>query len=120
MTSLYTYGLNIEIWELLKQKEFKGEVGWPYYKANEISLVYYYKNIKRGVNADICPRSGRKLLVEATAAFDKLHSGEFEFMFRPKFRDNNFLFKFKFKLNRRHYAKKIATASRVVSCRAKP
>jgi len=79
------YGLNIETWMLAEQKEFKGEAGWPYYKANEISLLYRYSNIKREIDADINPRKGRRLLVEVTKAYDKLHSGVFEFMLRPKF-----------------------------------
>ena len=84
------YGLNVEIWDLMKQREFRGEVGWNYYKSNELSLVYRYKSVRPELDADINPRGGRKIVVEVTKAFDKLHSGEFEFMFRPIYRDNDF------------------------------
>jgi hypothetical protein len=78
------YGVNIEVWELAKQREFKGEVGWNYYIADELSLLWHYKDVREEVDADINPRGGRILDVEVTKAFDKLHSGEFASgLFRP-------------------------------------
>jgi hypothetical protein len=84
------YGLNVEVWEYRDQKEFKGEGGWNYYLANEVSLLFHYMNIREEVDADVNPRSGRALDVELTQAFDKLHSGEFEFMFRPAYNKDYF------------------------------
>ncbi|MCX5752699.1 MAG: hypothetical protein NTW97_03520, partial [Candidatus Krumholzibacteria bacterium] len=72
------YGVNIEIWELLKQREFKGEIGWSYYIADELSFLWHYKSVREEVDGDVNPRSGRILDLEITKAFDKLHSGEFE------------------------------------------
>jgi hypothetical protein len=77
------YGLNMEIWELLKQREFRGEGGWNYYVANEISLLLHYRAIREEIDADINPRGGRSVDIEITRAYDKLHSGDFEFAFRP-------------------------------------
>jgi hypothetical protein len=84
------YGLNVEVWEYRNQKEFKGEGGWNYYLANEVSLLFHYMSIQEEVDADINPRSGRTLDVEVTQAYDKLHSGEFEFMFRPAYNRDYF------------------------------
>ncbi len=87
------YGLNLEIWELLKQREFRGEVGWNYYRANEISLLWHYKNIREEVDADINPRGGRRIDVEVTRAYDKLHSGNFSEdtqFFRPIYNEDYF------------------------------
>jgi hypothetical protein len=78
------YGVNIEIWELLNQREFKGEIGWNYYIADELSLLWHYKSVREEVDGDINPRSGRVFDLEITKAFDKLHSGEFATgLFRP-------------------------------------
>jgi hypothetical protein len=78
------YGVNIEVWKLARQREFKGEIGWNYYVANEMSLLWHYKNIREEVDGDINPRSGRTLDLEITKAYDKLHSGAFaEGLFRP-------------------------------------
>lgn len=78
------YGVNIEIWELLKQPEFKGEIGWTYYVADELSLLWHYKNVREEVDGDINPRGGRLFDLEITKAFDKLHSGAFETgLYRP-------------------------------------
>jgi len=84
------YGLNVESWMIGEQREFRGEVGWPYYKANEISLLYRYRKVRRELDADINPRRGRQFIIEVTRAYDKLHSGEFEFMFRPRFEEQTF------------------------------
>lgn len=85
------YGVNIEVWELAAQREFKGEIGWTYYVADEISLLWHYKSVREEVDGDINPRSGRAVDVEVTKAFDKLHSGEFEEgLFRPVYDENNF------------------------------
>ncbi len=78
------YGVNIEIWELARQREFKGEIGWNYYIADELSLLWHYRSVREEVDGDINPRSGRSLDLEITKAFDKLHSGEFASgLFRP-------------------------------------
>jgi hypothetical protein len=91
------YGLNIEIWEFVKppnapiRREFRGEGGWNYYLANELSLLIHYENIEDEVEADINPRSGRSVDLEITQAYDKLHSGAFEpGLFRPIYNKNYF------------------------------
>jgi len=84
------YGLNIELWELLEQREFKGAVGWSYYKADEVSLLFHYKKIHEELHADINPRSGRTIDVEITRAFNKLHSGEFEYAYMPAYTKNDY------------------------------
>lgn len=77
------YGVNMQIWELLDTREFRGEGGWNYYLANELSLLLHYKSIRAEIDADVNPRSGRSINLEATAAFDKLHSGDFAWAFKP-------------------------------------
>jgi len=84
------YGLNMELWELLARREFRGEGGWTYYLANELSLLLHYRSIREEIDSDINPRSGRTLELEATRAYDKLHSGEFEWMFRPAYNKDYF------------------------------
>lgn len=84
------YGVNVELWELLARREFRGEGGWNYYLADEASLLWHYKSIRREVDADINPRAGRALDLEITRAWDKLHSGEFEYVFRPRYDKSNF------------------------------
>lgn len=79
------YGLNINAWEL-----YDFELGWNYYKASEISLLYDYRDIRPSVNADINPRRGRRFFLEATKAYDKLSSGSFEYMFMPIYNINDF------------------------------
>ncbi|MDZ7859822.1 MAG: hypothetical protein U5O15_04000 [Candidatus Krumholzibacteriota bacterium] len=79
------YGLNINAWG-----KYSYEMGWAYYKGSEISLLFSFSDIKPAVNAEINPRKGRKLLVEATMAYDKLFAGEFDYMFMPDYADNNF------------------------------
>ncbi|MCD6378961.1 PD40 domain-containing protein [bacterium] len=79
------YGLNINAWDQVTY-----EMGWSYYKGSEISLLYAFSNIKPGVNADINPRRGRRLFLEATMAHDKLFAGDFVYMFMPDYADNNF------------------------------
>lgn len=77
------YGLNIEALNL-----FGAEVGWTYYKGDEISLIFNYRNIRREVDADINPRRGRDLELEVTRAYNKLSSGEFEYSFMPVYGRN--------------------------------
>lgn len=84
------YGLNIELWELLRQREFRVSVGWNYYRSNEISLLYYYKNVREEIDADVNPRRGRVLGLELTRAYNKLHSGEFAYAFMPVYDRNYF------------------------------
>lgn len=77
------YGLNIEAWEL-----FHEEVGWTYYKGDEVSLLLHYRKIRNEVDTDINPRSGRTVHVELTRAYDRLSSGEFEYRFMPVYGEN--------------------------------
>ena len=84
------YGLNVELWKLVQRPEFQGEGGWTYYKANEFSLLYHYRSIRQEIDSDINPRSGRTIELEVTRAYDKLHSGDFEFAFKPIFNTNDF------------------------------
>jgi len=84
------YGLNFEVWELVPEREFRYAVGWNYYRANEFSILFDYRNVKREVDADINPRRGRTLALEVTKAYDGLSSGEFEFAFKPIFDRNEF------------------------------
>jgi len=79
------YGLNINAWDQVTY-----EMGWSYYKGSEFSLIYDYSAIKSGVDADINPRRGRRFLIEATLAHDKLFAGDFAYMFMPDFAKNNF------------------------------
>ncbi len=83
------YGVNIELWALLDQREFKGEGGWNYFKADEASLLYHYRGIRREVDADINPRGGRSVDLEITRAWDKLEAG-FEYGFMPSYDTNDF------------------------------
>ena len=82
------YGLNFEIWEHVPEREFRYAVGWNYYKTDEYSLQYSYRNIERKTNADINPRRGRRLDLELTYSDAGLSSGEFEFAFKPIYDDN--------------------------------
>jgi hypothetical protein len=84
------YGLNFEVWELVPEREFRYAIGWNYYRANEFSLLFDYRSVHREVDADINPRRGRTLSLEATRAYDELSSGEFEFAFSPVFDQNEF------------------------------
>ena len=85
------YGVNIEVFQLAEQRIFKGEIGWTYYVADELSLLWHYKSVREEVDGDINPRRGRILDLEVTKAFDKLHSGEFaEGLFRPVYDENYF------------------------------
>ncbi len=79
------YGLNINAWD-----QYSFELGWSYYKGSEFSLFYAFSDIKSGVNADINPRRGRKIFLEATRAYNKLFAGEFQYMFMPDYADNIF------------------------------
>lgn len=86
------YGVNLELWEMLERAEFKGEGGWNYYKADEISLLWNYRKIRREIDADINPRLGRGIGVEITRAYDRLASGVFEFNFKPLY-DNHYFWR---------------------------
>jgi hypothetical protein len=77
------YGLNIEALEV-----FGVEVGWTYYKGDEISLIFNYRTVRREVDADINPRRGRDVQLEVTRAYNKLSSGEFEYSFMPVYGKN--------------------------------
>ncbi len=77
------YGLNIEALDV-----FGEEVGWTYYKGDEISLFFNYRKIRPEVDADINPRSGRDIYLELTRAYDKLSSGYFEYRFMPIYGKN--------------------------------
>jgi hypothetical protein len=85
------YGLNFEIWEHYDSaREFRGAVGWNYYKSNEFSLFFKYRTIRKERGYDINPRGGRNIDLEVTAAFNQLHSGEFEYAFMPVYDKNPF------------------------------
>ncbi|MCK4236062.1 MAG: PD40 domain-containing protein, partial [Candidatus Krumholzibacteria bacterium] len=79
------YGLNIEAWD-----PFNQELGWNYYKANEISIVFHYRKVRKEVDGDINPRRGRTLDVQVTRAYNKLSSGDFEYAFLPIYDKNHF------------------------------
>ncbi|MBN1163291.1 MAG: PD40 domain-containing protein [Candidatus Krumholzibacteriota bacterium] len=80
------FGENINAWETLDR-----EYGWNYYKADEISLFYNYRNIKPGVDADINPGGGAAAQLEVSYALGKLASGEFEYGFKPIYNQNKFI-----------------------------
>jgi hypothetical protein len=80
------YGVNINAWEAVGI-----ELGWNYYKADEVSLMFDYRNIKKGIESNINPRGGRSLHVEGSAVAGKLSSGDFEYSFQPLYDDNNFM-----------------------------
>jgi hypothetical protein len=87
------YGVNVELWQIMKpstREEFRGEGGWNYYLANELSLLFFYMSVRDEIDADINPRSGRSIAIEATRAYDKLHSGEFAFAFSPIYDKDQF------------------------------
>ena len=77
------YGLNIEALDV-----FGEEVGWTYYKGDEISLIFNYRKIRPEIDADINPRSGRDISLEVTRAYNKLSSGDFEYRFMPIYGEN--------------------------------
>ena len=80
------YGVNINAWQTLGV-----ELGWNYYKADEVSLMFDYRNIRKGVESNINPRGGRRLHVEGAAVRAKLSSGDFEYSFQPLYNDNDFM-----------------------------
>jgi hypothetical protein len=80
------YGVNINAWESVGI-----ELGWNYYKADEIGLMYDYRSIKKGIESNINPRGGRKLHLEGSAVQAKLSSGDFEYSFQPLYNDNDFM-----------------------------
>ncbi|MDD3643014.1 MAG: BamA/TamA family outer membrane protein, partial [Candidatus Krumholzibacteria bacterium] len=79
------YGLNINAWQV-----YDYEIGWTYYKADEFSLLFDYRTVRREVTADINPRRGRAVHAEATASISSLQSGDFEYSFQPLYDKNNF------------------------------
>ncbi|HSG27350.1 MAG TPA: hypothetical protein VLA34_02630, partial [Candidatus Krumholzibacterium sp.] len=81
------YGLNINAWEA---EDIDMEMGWKYYRANEVSAIFNYLDVKPGVDSDINPRGGRKIALEVTRAWDDLSSGAFEYNFKPIYDDNEF------------------------------
>jgi hypothetical protein len=81
------YGLNISPGEV---PGIPIEIGWTYYKGNELSLLYNYKKLRREVDGDINPRKGRICSVEMTAAYNKLDSGQFEYGFLPIYDKNTY------------------------------
>jgi hypothetical protein len=67
------------------------EVGWKYYNGNEAHARWYYKKIKRAMDADINPRYGREFSLEVMWANDDLfESGEFDYGLNPDFTNNKF------------------------------
>jgi hypothetical protein len=79
------YGVNINAWQSVGI-----ELGWNYYKADEIAAMFDYRNIRKGVESNINPRGGRNLHLEGAAVMAKLSSGDFEYSFQPLYNDNNF------------------------------
>lgn len=79
------YGLNINAWRV-----YDYEIGWTYYKADEVSLRFDYRSVRREVTAQINPRRGRSMSVHAKASRARLQSGEFEYSFQPRYDENNF------------------------------
>jgi hypothetical protein len=67
------------------------EFGWPYYKADEYSLIYRYKDVREEVDAGINPRRGKNLQLEVTYVKGRLETGQFEYAFKPKYGNNDFL-----------------------------
>jgi Tol biopolymer transport system component len=66
-------------------------VGWKYFVGSEFYLEWYFKAIRRAVDADINPRGGREIRLRLMYARDELFtSGEFEYAFRPVLDTNAF------------------------------
>ena len=84
------YGLNDQIWELAKRRIFLGGEAWSYYHANELSFLGHYRSVRREIDADINPRSGRTIDIEITRAFDELFNGKFVFGFKPSYNKDGF------------------------------
>jgi hypothetical protein len=80
------YGVNINAWQSVGI-----ELGWNYYKADEIALMFDYRSIRKGIESNINPRGGRKLHLEAAAVKAKLSSGDFEYSFKPLYNENDFM-----------------------------
>jgi hypothetical protein len=79
------YGVNINAWQSVGV-----ELGWNYYKADELAVMFDYRKIKRGIESNINPRGGRKFHLEGATVRAKLSSGDFEYSFKPLYNDNNF------------------------------
>ncbi len=80
------YGVNINAWQSAGI-----ELGWNYYKADEVALMFDYRNIRKGIESNINPRGGRSLHVEGATVQAQLSSGDFEYSFQPLYNDNNFM-----------------------------
>ncbi|UCF06953.1 MAG: PD40 domain-containing protein [bacterium] len=80
------YGVNIEAFSCVPV-----ELGWTYYKADEYSLIYRYKKIREEVNGGINPRSGKDFSLEVTYVKGRLFAGQFEYGFRPKYGNSDFI-----------------------------
>jgi outer membrane protein assembly factor BamA len=79
------YGVNINAWE-----QIDIELGWNYYKADELALMVDYRNISSSIEWNINPRGGRAVHIEGSAVSGKLSSGDFEYSFQPLYNKNNF------------------------------
>jgi outer membrane protein assembly factor BamA len=66
------------------------EAGWKYFNGNEVHARWYYKKIKRAMDSDINPRSGREANVEVMYANDGLSNGEFDYGFNAVLLNNKF------------------------------
>jgi hypothetical protein len=64
---------------------------WKYFIGNRALVRYRYRSIERAVDSDANPRGGREIALTLTAADDRLHSGEFQYAFRPVFTRNRYL-----------------------------
>ncbi len=80
------YGVNINAWESVGI-----EMGWNYYKADALAVMFDYRNVEKGVESNINPRGGRALHLEADAVKAKLSSGDFEYSFQPVYNENDFM-----------------------------
>ena len=80
------YGVNINAWESIGV-----ELGWNYYKADEIALMFDYRNISKTLEYNINPQGGRSLHLEAAAVKAQLSSGDFEYSFQPLYNDNDYM-----------------------------
>lgn len=79
------YGININAWQAIDI-----ELGWNYYKADEVALMYDYRNIKKSLEFNINPQGGRKLHIEGSVVRAKIAEG-FDYSQHPLYIDNNFM-----------------------------
>ena len=66
------------------------EAGWKYFNGNEAHARWYYKSIKRAMDSDINPRSGREFNLEVMYANDGLSNGQFDYGFNAVLAQNKF------------------------------